>query len=247
MQGSRATVVKAEWAVPLPVPRGGVAPRDTGTANGAGVDTRVARTLQDTIRAIALIVEMRDPYTAGHQRRVAELSFTIARQLGMPTDDQEGVRFAALVHDLGKLHVPAEILAKPGRLTPEERRIVALHRQAGFEILKVLGFPWPIAQVACQHHERRDGSGYPYGRQGDEIHPAAYIVAVADVVGAMASHRPYRAALGMDTARAEIVAGKGLRYQHAVVESCLAVLEKGVGWWSTDPAGARPERADVWA
>jgi PAS domain S-box-containing protein/putative nucleotidyltransferase with HDIG domain len=183
---------------------------------------------EQTIAAIAGIVEIRDPYTAGHQQRVSELAAAIAAQLGLDDDMVAGVRVAGLVHDVGKIIVPAEILNKPGRLSDTEFKLIKEHAHAGYEILRAIEFPWPVAEVAHQHHERLDCSGYPQGLSGDEILLEARILAVADVVEAMASHRPYRAALGLDAALAEVEGGSGGRYDRTVVSACKCVLESGV-------------------
>jgi putative nucleotidyltransferase with HDIG domain/PAS domain S-box-containing protein len=183
---------------------------------------------EEIIATIAGIVEFRDPYTAGHQQRVSELGAAIAAQLGLDDDAVAGVRVAGLVHDVGKIVVPAEILNRPGRLSETEFMLIKEHAQTGFEILRAIDFPWPVAEVARQHHERLDRSGYPQALGGDEILLEARIIAVADVVEAMASDRPYRAALGTDAALAEIEAGSGAGYDEAVVAACKAVLEAGI-------------------
>jgi putative nucleotidyltransferase with HDIG domain len=167
---------------------------------------------------------MRDPYTAGHQQRVAQLARAIARELGMPEAEIHSLYLASIVHDLGKIHIPAEILSKPGRLSPIEYELIKTHATAGFDLLKAVDFPWPIAQIVSQHHERLDGSGYPHGLAGDEILPHARIMAVADVVEAMASHRPYRPALGIATALAEIEQNQGRLYDPAAVAACLRLF-----------------------
>jgi HD-GYP domain-containing protein (c-di-GMP phosphodiesterase class II)/ActR/RegA family two-component response regulator len=193
------------------------------------------RTLQNlrkamggTIEAMALTVETRDPYTAGHQRRVADLACAMATEMGLAKEQIEGTRMAGVIHDLGKIAVPAEILSKPTRLSEIEFAFIKIHPQVGYDILKRIEFPWPIAQVVMQHHERMDGSGYPQGLSSDEILMEARIIAVADVVEAMASHRPYRAALGIDKALAEISQNKGVTYDPQAVEGCLKLFsEKG--------------------
>jgi PAS domain S-box-containing protein len=179
------------------------------------------------IAALARTVEVRDPYTAGHQRRVSELGVAIALRMGFREERAEGIRVAGMLHDVGKITIPAEMLSKPGRLSETEFLLIKGHSQAGFEILKTIHFPWPVAAMAVQHHERQDGSGYPEGLKGDEILPEARILAVADVVEAMASHRPYRAALGIEAALAEVRAGAGTRYEAAAVEACERVFEEG--------------------
>jgi putative nucleotidyltransferase with HDIG domain len=177
--------------------------------------------LLDSITALAAIVEMRDPYTAGHQRRVAQLAVSIARELRLPEERVEGISLAGVVHDVGKNSVPNDYLSKPGRLTALEYSIIKEHSQNGYEILKTINFPWPIAQIVLQHHERMDGSGYPHGIKGDAILLEARILSVADVVEAMASHRPYRPALGVESALEEITRGRGTCYDSLVVDACL--------------------------
>jgi HD-GYP domain-containing protein (c-di-GMP phosphodiesterase class II) len=178
--------------------------------------------------AITVTVETRDPYTAGHQRRVADLARAVATEMNLPLDIIEGLRMAASIHDLGKISVPAEILSKPTKLTDIEFMLIKTHSQSGYDILKDIDFPWPLAQIVYQHHERMDGSGYPRNLKGDEIIMEARIIAVADVMEAMASHRPYRPALGIDTALAEIEKNKGTFYDNAVADACLRLFrEKG--------------------
>jgi len=167
---------------------------------------------------------MRDPYTAGHQRRVGQLAAAIARELGLPEDTMRGIELAASIHDLGKISVPAEILSKPTKLTAIEFMLLKNHAQAGFDIIKDIKFPWPIATMVLQHHERQDGSGYPQGLKGEQILLESRILAVADVVEAMASHRPYREALGIDSALQEIQRGRGTLYDAAVVDACLRLF-----------------------
>ena len=185
------------------------------------------RTLGTTIHAMALTVETRDPYTAGHQRRVADLACAIAREMGVPEERVEGLHAAGLVHDIGKIAIPAEILTKPAKLSSLEYLFIQAHPQQAYDILKDIDFPWPIADIVLQHHERMNGSGYPKGLKGDEILLEARIIAVADVVEAMASHRPYRAAIGLEAALDEIKKNVGRLYDPAVVDACFAVFEKG--------------------
>jgi HD-GYP domain-containing protein (c-di-GMP phosphodiesterase class II) len=159
---------------------------------------------------------------------VAELSVAIASEMGMEKETIDGIRFAAMIHDLGKIHIPAEILSKPSRLTDIEYLMIQTHPQEGYNILKDIRFPWPISQIILQHHERLDGSGYPQGLSGDQILPEAKIICVADVVEAMSSHRPYRPGLGLEPALEEIRRGRGSIYDPAIVDVCLALFtEKG--------------------
>lgn len=188
--------------------------------------TQLRDNLEDTIKAIATIVEMRDPYTAGHEARVAELAVAIAGEMGLPDEQVQGIRFAGELHDLGKIQLPAEILSKPAQLTEFEYELIKAHPQAGYEILKSINFPWPIAQMVRQHHERIDGSGYPQGLKGDEIMLEARILAVADVVEAMNAHRPYRPGLGLEASLEEIKNGRGVRYDPQVVDACLKLFQE---------------------
>jgi len=190
---------------------------------------RLQRTLEGTIHALASAVEMRDPYTAGHQRRVAQLACAIAKEMGLPEERISGVLLAGLIHDIGKINMPAEILSKPGRLNELEYGLVKTHSQAGYEILNgTIEFPWPVAQIVLQHHERMDGSGYPQGLKGEEILLEARVLAVADVVEAMVSYRPYRSARGVDQALREISQNRGILYDPEVVDACLKLFtEKG--------------------
>lgn len=185
---------------------------------------QLKESLEQTVRAIATTVEMRDPYTAGHQRRVANLAAAIARELGMTEDEIEGVYVAGVIHDIGKIHIPAEILSKPGRLNEIEYGLIQTHPQVGYEIVKDIHFPWPVADIVLQHHERLDGSGYPGRLTGDQIVVGARIIAVADVVEAMASHRPYRPGLGITRALEEIERKLGVAYDAQVVRACLILF-----------------------
>jgi PAS domain S-box-containing protein len=189
---------------------------------------RLRKTLEATVHAIAVTVETRDPYTAGHQRRVADLSKTIASEMGLATDQIDGIYMASKIHDIGKISVPAEILSKPTKLTHTEFSLIKVHAQSGYEILKDIEFPWSIARMVLEHHERMDGSGYPRNLKGEEILIEARILAVADVVEAMASYRPYRPGLGIDAALAEIEKNRGIFYDDAVADACLRLFrEKG--------------------
>ncbi len=185
------------------------------------------RQLQGTIHVIQEMTEARDSYTSGHQRRVAELAVAIARQMRLPEEECVPlIDMAARIHDIGKIAVPAEILSKPGRLSEAEFALIKTHSQAGYDIIKQAELPYPVPETVLQHHERYDGSGYPAGLSGDDILPEASILAVADVVEAMSSHRPYRAALGIDAALDEISAGSGTRYYPDVVDACTAVFRE---------------------
>lgn len=188
---------------------------------------KLKQVLEGTVQAMAMAVEMRDPYTAGHERRVAALACAIAERMGLPPDQIEGIRIAGLLHDVGKIRVPAEILNKPGPASEIESAMLKTHSEVGYDILKAIEFPWPIAQIVLQHHERLDGSGYPGGLMGEDIVLEAGVVAVADVVEAMASHRPYRPALGIDKALDEISQNRGKLYEPVVVDSCLALFSHG--------------------
>ncbi|HME40733.1 MAG TPA: PAS domain S-box protein [Steroidobacteraceae bacterium] len=182
------------------------------------------KAMRSTIDVIATIGELRDPYTHGHEHRVGELAAAIAIEMRLEPSRIEGIRIAGCLHDVGKICVPAEILAKPTRLTPEEFNLIKVHPQTSYEILKGIEFPWPIAEIARQHHERIDGSGYPRGLKDQEILLEAKIVAVADVVEAMASHRPYRPGLGLEVALVEIEATKGTLYDAEVVDACVRLF-----------------------
>ena len=190
------------------------------------------RTLNQTVGALARAVEMRDPYTAGHQRRVAEISFTIARELCLSEDLQEGIRVIGFLHDIGKIIIPAEILTKPSRLSDYEFVFIKEHPRAGYDILKEIEFPWPVAMGVFQHHERLNGSGYPNGLHSDQIILEAKILAVADVAESMASHRPYRPALGIEAALEELVGHRGVLYDPDVVDASLNVLKGNDGIFS---------------
>ncbi len=171
-----------------------------------------------------------DPYTAGHERRVSQIAVAIAEELGLDEEQQEGIRVACNLHDVGKIMVPAEILSKPSRLSAIEYALVQGHAQAGYDILKDVAFPWPVALMVLQHHERMDGSGYPQGLKGESILLGARILAVADVIEAMSSHRPYRPGQNIERALKEISAYRDVKYDATVVDACLNLfLEKGYG------------------
>ena len=210
----------------------GIAARRTRVAYEAGLVEREQGTrklraaFESLIAVLAATVEVRDPYTAGHQRRVAELAAAIGRALGLDAARIEGLHFASTIHDIGKIYVPAEILARPGKLGAPEFDLVKAHAQVGFEILKGVDFPWQVADMIHQHHERQDGSGYPQGLKGEQILLESRILAVADVVEAMSSHRPYRAGLGLDAALAQIRREAGTRLDTQVVDACERVFHQ---------------------
>ncbi len=189
---------------------------------------QLRRNLEDAVAAIAATVEARDPYTAGHQKRVAALAAEMARELGLDEETVQGIHLAGTIHDLGKIKIPAEILARPGGLSALEARLVRIHPEAGWEILKGVEFPWPIAEMVLEHHERMNGSGYPKGLRGEQISLGARILAVADVVEAMASHRPYRPSRGLAFALSDIEQDREGCFDPVVVKACLALFrEKG--------------------
>ena len=187
---------------------------------------RIKKALQATVQSIALLVETKDPYTAGHQDRVSQLAKAIAKEMGLTEDRQDFVSTASIIHDLGKVSVPSELLSKPTKLSELEFSIIKVHSQAGYNILKDIDFPWPVADVVLQHHERMNGSGHPQGLQGESILLEARILAVADVVEAISSHRPYRPSLGISFALDEISKNKGILYDAKVVEACLKLFQK---------------------
>ena len=172
-------------------------------------------------------IETRDPYTAGHQERVARLAVAMAEEMGLEKDQIEGIHMAGRAHDLGKISVPAEILSKPGKLTDIEFALIKTHANTGYNIIADIEFPWPIARMILEHHEKMNGTGYPRGLSGDEILPESRILCVADVVEAMSSHRPYRPALGLEIALEEISRNQGVLYDTAAVDTCLALFNNG--------------------
>lgn len=188
--------------------------------------SELQKAMDGVIHAVSLVVETRDPYTAGHQRRVAELARAIAKEMGLSEWQVMGIHIAGLLHDVGKVAVPSDILSKPGKITENEFSIIKNHCQIGYEILQKIEFPWPVTKAILQHHERLDGSGYPQGLSGDDIVLEARILGVADVVEAMSSHRPYRPALGLDSALEEISRASGILFDSEVVDACLALLKK---------------------
>ncbi len=189
---------------------------------------RLQKSISGIVQAMALTVGIRDPYTSGHQVRVAKLATMIAGEMNFSSEQAEGINMAAAIHDIGKISVPAEILSKPSRLSDIEFQLIQIHPEAGYNIVKDIEFPWPIATIILQHHERINGSGYPKGLKGEEILPETRILSVADVVEAISSHRPYRPAYGIDFALEEISNMKGILYDTAVVDACLRLFnEKG--------------------
>ncbi len=185
---------------------------------------KIKTNIEGTIHAMAMTVEMRDPYTAGHQRQVAKLASAIAEKMGIPREQIDSIHLAGTIHDIGKMQVPTEILSKCGKLTKLEFDMVKTHSQAGYDILKTIEFQWPIAEYVLQHHERIDGSGYPSGLIGENILIEARILSVADVVDAMVPHRPYRPALGIENAQEEIFNNRGILYDSNVVDACLSII-----------------------
>jgi len=191
-------------------------------------EERLKKTLDATIETMSKIIEVKDPYTHGHQHRVCQLATRIAQEMKLPKDKIEGIRIASLIHDIGKIGLPAEILSKPTKLIDIEFNLIKGHSQTGYDILKSIDFSYPVANIVLQHHERLDGSGYPNNLKGDEILLEARILGVADVVEAMSSHRPYRPALGIDVALEEITQNKGILYDPEVVDTCFKLFrEKG--------------------
>lgn len=192
---------------------------------------KLKETLVQMIEAMVIAIEKRDPYTAGHQKRVSLLSTAIARELGLPQERLDAIHLGGLVHDIGKIYVPAEILSRPGALSEVEIRIIHTHTEVGYEIIKGISFPWPVKEMVLQHHERMNGTGYPAGLTGDAITEEARIIAVADVVEAMASHRPYRPAPGIDAALRELEEFRGVLYDAAATDAAIRLFrEKGFNW-----------------
>jgi len=187
---------------------------------------QMRKNLDGTIQAIARTVETRDAYTAGHQRRTTDIAGAVAYGMGLPKQMIDGIRMAGVIHDLGKISVPAEILSKPGKISESEFSLIKQHPQAGYEILKGIDFKWPVADIMLQHHERLNGSGYPFGLKSEEILLEAKIIGVADVIEAMASHRPYRPALGIDDAFEEITMKRGILYDPDVVDASIDLFTK---------------------
>jgi PAS domain S-box-containing protein/putative nucleotidyltransferase with HDIG domain len=186
---------------------------------------KLRKTLNDIINTLASIIETRDPYTSGHQKRVASLATSIAREMGLDNDKIECIKIASLIHDIGKINLPTSILTRPGRLSEIEYDMIKTHAQLGHDMISRVEFPWPVADIILQHHERIDGSGYPGGLKGKHIILEAKILAVADVVEAMASHRPYRPSLGINKALEEINMGRGKLYDPEVVDACTRLIK----------------------
>lgn len=186
---------------------------------------QLERNLDEMINVMSQTVEVRDPYTAGHQRRATEIAVAVAREIGLPEDQVKGLQMAGRIHDIGKISIPAEILCKPGRLDDAEVQLIRRHPSIGYEILKHVDFPWPVAIIVEQHHEKMDGSGYPRGLRGEEILIEARILSVADVVESISSHRPYRPSLGIQKALLEIAEHRSILYDPGVVDACLRLFQ----------------------
>ena len=189
------------------------------------------RLFLQTVNSLTYALELRDPYTSGHQQRVAKLASAIAANMGLDEHTVEGIRVAGLLHDIGKIYVPSEFLTKPGELPEEELNVIRTHPRRGFDILRDIEFPWPVASIVLQHHEKIDGSGYPFALEGDEIRLEAKILCVADVVEAMGTNRPYRISPGLDSALEEIKKYRGVKYEPGVVDSCIELfIGKKFNW-----------------
>ncbi len=187
---------------------------------------KLEEVLDETVHTLATMVEIKDPYTSGHQRRVSRLGSAIAMGMGFPSQQIKGIRVACLLHDIGKICVPAEILSRPGQLTGPELELLKTHASVGYQLLFGIPFEWPVAQIVLQHHERIDGSGYPQGLTGERILPEARILAVADVVDALSSHRPYRPAIAIDKVLDEVLSQRGVLYDAEAVETCVVLFKK---------------------
>ena len=188
---------------------------------------RIKRVQENMMLTIARIIGTKDPYIAGHHERVSQLAVAIAREMLIPEEQIEGIRVTSMVHDIGKINVPAEILSKPGKLTDIEFGLIQQHTTTGYEVLKTIDYPWPIAEIVLQHHENINGTGYPYGLKDGDILIEAQIIRVADVVEAMSSHRPYRAALGLEAAIEELLIGRGEKYNQEAVDICVKIFKEG--------------------
>jgi HD-GYP domain-containing protein (c-di-GMP phosphodiesterase class II) len=194
---------------------------------------KLQRNLDDIVKAMSRTLEERDPYTAGHQKRTTELSLAIARKMGLPEHRVKGLELAGLIHDMGKISVPSEILSKPGGLNEAELQLIKRHPQVAYDILSQIDFPWPVDQIVLQHHEKLDGSGYPQGLSGDDILLEARILSVADVIETMETHRPYRPSLGRQAALDEITRYRDILYDGEVVDTCLDLLSEEDFYYST--------------
>ena len=203
---------------------------------------QLQQSLDEIVNAMSLTLEERDPYTAGHQRRTTDLSLAIAREMGIPEDETKGLRMAGLIHDMGKISVPGEILSKPGCLNDAELQLIRRHPQVAYDILNQIDFPWSVDQIVLQHHEKLDGSGYPQGLSGDKILLESRILCVADVVETMETHRPYRPSLGRDAALEEISKNRGVLYDPDVVDACLRLFRETDFQYSTGTAGSVTEK-----
>jgi putative nucleotidyltransferase with HDIG domain len=187
---------------------------------------KLQKNLDEIVNAMSLTAEKRDPYTAGHQKRTTELALAVAREMGLPEHEIKGVQMAGLIHDMGKISIPAEILSKPGKLNELEIQLIRKHPEAAYEILKKIDFPWPVDLIVLQHHEKMDCSGYPQGLAGNDILIEARILCVADVVESIHSHRPYRPGLGIDKALEEISTNRGTLYDPDAVDACLRLFRQ---------------------
>src|SRR5665648_331080 len=199
---------------------------DKQTHDLQGRVKELKRAMDATIETMSKIVEAKEPYTAGHQQRVSQLATAIAKELNLSQDKVEGIRIASLIHDIWKIGLPTEILSKPIKLSDIEFSLIKEHSQIGYNILKSIDFSYPVAQIVLQHHERLNGSGYPLGLKGKDILPETKIIALADVVEAMSSHRPYRPALGIDKALEEISQNRDILYDPEVVDACLKLFKE---------------------
>ncbi len=191
---------------------------------------KIKTNIEGAVHAMAMTVEIKDPYTAGHQRQVANLACAIAEKMDIPREQIESIHLAGTIHDIGKMQVPTEILSKCGKLTELEFDMIKTHSQAGYDVLKAIEFQWPIDEFVIQHHERIDGSGYPFGKKNKNIFIEAKILSVADVVDAIVPHRPYRPALGIKKAQEEIFNNRGILYDSDVVDACLSVISDNNCW-----------------
>jgi HD-GYP domain-containing protein (c-di-GMP phosphodiesterase class II) len=199
---------------------------------------QLQKSLDEIVHAMSLTLEERDPYTAGHQRRTTDLSLAIAKEMGLPEHETKGLQMAGLIHDMGKISVPGEILSKPGCLNDAELQLIKRHPQVAYDILNQIDFPWPVDQIVLQHHEKIDGSGYPQGLSGKEILLESRILCVADVVETMETHRPYRPSLGRDAALEEISKNRGVLYDPEVVDACLKLFRETDFQYSKDLTGS---------